>query len=635
MSIPQNISKEHLLKAIHKIDQEGIPAGGDSRYYDVHFNGHKYPPKLVVSYANIFANGNVLDRNSFGGGKDTECFKILEKHGFTIQQKNFFQLLIDFLNQAQTKSLETKPYPKKFNGLQLKVSFGQGNSARIPWIALLRDDQTVSNGIYPVYLYYKNQNILILAYGVSETHSPPINWTLDSSTYTINKAFQEQYQTKPERYGNSYVYEVYSLDTNSKDFGLNEKKVNKDLDRLIDIYNQLPLESENESPLPKAKSNGESQQNQIPFDHKEFRKHTEAANLKFSESLIIRFASALCTKPFVILTGLAGSGKTKLAQSFSQWICEDESQLCIVAVGADWTNRDPLLGYPNALESNRYFKPENKALTLLIEAAKPENAHKPYFLILDEMNLSHVERYFADFLSVMESEGTISLHSGLEHWDGVPSAVKLPRNLFIVGTVNVDETTYMFSPKVLDRANVIEFRVTQEEMAAFLFNPVKADLSKLKGAGANMASDFISKATNSIDGSSATQGMSTALLEFFLELKKAGAEFGYRSAAEINRFVKVASIFEPSWEEDAILDAAFIQKLLPKVHGSRRKLEPVLKALAGLCLIKKEEVGELLNKPENIRLDDKSMVRFPLSLEKIIRMHKAAIQDGFTSFAEA
>lgn len=126
----------------------------------------------------------------------------------------------------------------------------------------------------------------------------------------------------------------------------------------------------------------------------------------------------------------------------------------MVPVGADWTNREPLLGYPNALSEGEYVMPENGALELLIQAGKEENRNKPYFLILDEMNLSHVERYFADFLSVMESQEAIPLHPDTEIWKKcrVPAKISLPSNLFIIGTVNIDETTYMFSPKVLDRA---------------------------------------------------------------------------------------------------------------------------------------------------------------------------------------
>ena len=140
--------------------------------------------------------------------------------------------------------------------------------------------------------------------------------------------------------------------------------------------------------------------------------------------------------------------------------------MCVVSVGADWTNREPLLGFPNALQLDQYVKPESGVLDLLIEANRTENAEKPFFLILDEMNMSYVERYFSDFLSAMESHEPISLWKGMvevETIDYVPQKVALPKNLFIIGTINVDETTYMFSPKVLDRANVIEFKIASED----------------------------------------------------------------------------------------------------------------------------------------------------------------------------
>ncbi len=141
-----------------------------------------------------------------------------------------------------------------------------------------------------------------------------------------------------------------------------------------------------------------------------------------------------------------------------------------MAVGSDWTNREPLLGFPNALDEGKYVKPDSGVLDLILKAVKDPD--RPYFLILDEMNMSHVERYFADFLSAMEStDRSISLRpdtvgTAWENCD-VPAKITLPENLFIIGTVNIDETTYMFSPKVLDRANVIEFRVSDDEMESY------------------------------------------------------------------------------------------------------------------------------------------------------------------------
>ena len=372
--------------------------------------------------------------------------------------------------------------------------------------------------------------------------------------------------------------------------------------------------------------------NQVDFNYKLFKESADSVNLFLDRNIILRFISALLTKPFVILTGLSGSGKTKLAKAFTMWICENENQYCLIPVGADWTNREPLLGFPNALKSNEYIKPDNKVLDLLISAS--DNQNKPYFLILDEMNLSHVERYFADFLSVMESNGKISLHEGQDSWNDVPTEIGLPGNLFIIGTVNIDETTYMFSPKVLDRANVIEFRVTAEEMKNYLDKNTILELNKLKSGGAYMAASFVKIAKDKSLQTNNLDVLQTELMNFFSELKKTGTKFGYRSASEILRFAAVVNTIEPSWLMPEIIDAAIMQKLLPKVHGSRRKLEPVLKALGNLCLQSGQNIDDFISSKNEINFNDPVRIKYPLSIEKVLRMF-GLIDNGFTGYAEA
>jgi 5-methylcytosine-specific restriction endonuclease McrBC GTP-binding regulatory subunit McrB len=336
----------------------------------------------------------------------------------------------------------------------------------------------------------------------------------------------------------------------------------------------------------------------------------------------------------VILSGLSGSGKTKLAQAFVQWVCQNDSQYCILPVGADWTNREPLLGYPNALKPDEYIKPDNQALDVIINA----NNHPelPHFLILDEMNMSHVERYFADFLSVMESKGEISLYTEGTVNNGVPSKLTLPPNLFIIGTVNIDETTYMFSPKVLDRANAIEFRVTKNEMENFLALQKEVDMAKLNTKGSSMAQSFLELAKNETFADQDLTEIHKTLLDFFEQLKKTGAEFGYRSASEIIRLINQLTVIDADLSKNEKLDIAIMQKLLPKLHGSRRKLCPVLLILAGFCVdnYKIENIEKnVFGKYEfDFELDG---VLFPISLEKITRMYNGAIENGFASYAEA
>lgn len=380
---------------------------------------------------------------------------------------------------------------------------------------------------------------------------------------------------------------------------------------------------------------------QIDFSLTAFQDKVSESGLIFPLQLTLRFVASLCTKPFVICSGLSGSGKTKLAQAFIQWISNDESQYKIVPVGADWTNREPLLGYPNALNQEEYVTPENGVLDLMIRAKQnfenPDVATKPYFLILDEMNLSHVERYFADFLSTMESGDKIPLHKIENETKGIPPSINLPKNLFIIGTVNIDETTYMFSPKVLDRANTIEFRLTEKDLIKFINSSTKLNMDNLKSHGAGMSESFMSLALKQTDNNLKTAEDDLKL--FFTELKKSGAEFGYRTASEIGRLM---FFLEQLGEKDEnLLDIAIMQKLLPKLHGSRNKLTKILPILGGFCLKDKSKVKEeyldryINNSITESELESDPNIKFRISFEKICRMYKNAIENGFASYAEA
>ncbi len=350
--------------------------------------------------------------------------------------------------------------------------------------------------------------------------------------------------------------------------------------------------------------------------------------LLYSDQLIKRFAFSLMSKRFLILSGLAGSGKTQLALAFASALIKDDSQMCVVPVGADWTNREPLLGFPNALQENQYVKPESGVLDLLIEANKTENSTKPYFLILDEMNMSYVERYFADFLSAMES------HKAIPLWKGegkVPQSISLPSNLFIIGTINVDETTYMFSPKVLDRANVIEFKIAPEEMDTFLGEMKPIDRDCINSKAQDMAESFVNIATSKELADD--KEIKVTLGNFFKDLKSVNAEFGYRSATEIYRFISQAQKHDDTKDKmnlKDILDCAIVQKLMPKLHGSRKKLDATLNALWKECFS-----GEVQKETTLISKDKVTEAMYPLTADKIQRMYDAAMANGFTSFSEA
>jgi len=151
-------------------------------------------------------------------------------------------ILEKFCKQAQTDNLRKEGYPREWDGFEMKVSFGIGQPARIPWIAFLSSEMRVTKGIYPVYLYYKNDNILILAYGISETEESTENWPFDIQQ--SSKRIDEYIKTGVPRYGNSFVFKAYKVNfdsgnvnfTNSEGRKINEEELDKDLSRLLNIY---------------------------------------------------------------------------------------------------------------------------------------------------------------------------------------------------------------------------------------------------------------------------------------------------------------------------------------------------------------------------------------------------------------
>ena len=504
---------------------------------------------------------------------------------------------------------------------KIKGSIGQGRITKCPWIAIMNKNVTTSTqeGVYLVFLLSSDlQRIYFqLGQGVTKSSEDDIFSMRETIRHTLGlenqflRHFNEQ-SIDDERYKSCAIYAI-EWDTNDPKYCeqiLTEYKTA--YDKYVNTFVNKKIDSSNA--VRKTKTFPV-----VSFSVNSLINNIQNTGLIYSPTLIKRLAFSLMAKPFVILSGLAGSGKTQLALAFAKCLSENiEEQICTVSIGADWTNREPLLGYPNALKSGDYVLPESGVLQLLMRAN--EDPSKPYFLILDEMNLSVVERYFADFLSAMESGEPIKL------WDNeagnVPTEIELPKNVFIIGTINVDETTYMFSPKVLDRANVIEFKIAPDEMDEYLGKKVNINLEKAYSACADMAVDFVTKAKSQVEKDEKNKDV---LLSFFKELKKVNAEFGYRTVNEISRYLHFA---DGELTADSAIDTAILQKLLPKLHGSAKKLKKVLEPMWKLCLndgITKEIDAEF----------SATDFKYPESAEKIQRMYHAVVDNGFTSFAEA
>ena len=120
---------------------------------------------------------------------------------------NLNEILNSFIKQSNTNNLKTLDYPKSFLDLKMKTSFGQGNPARVSWISFLAPEMRTSEGFYPVYLFYKKENKLILAYGISETSEAKTSWPEEISN---NKTKISDYLDNPPRYGDSFVFKSYT-----------------------------------------------------------------------------------------------------------------------------------------------------------------------------------------------------------------------------------------------------------------------------------------------------------------------------------------------------------------------------------------------------------------------------------------
>lgn len=303
----------------------------------------------------------------------------------------------------------------------------------------------------------------------------------------------------------------------------------------------------------------------------------------------------------------------------------------IVPVGANWTENRHVLGFYNVITEEYNETPSYS----LIKAAK-NDIGSPYFLILDEMNLSHVERYFADFLSAIESGQPIPLYSN----DDENYELDIPDNLLIVGTVNVDETTYMFSPKVLDRANTIEFptMAVKEYMNSdfkefdfkninYLMNPLEdLDVRNMNVYDLKDIFMFINCSEGNL-----WDVLSNELDLFQSILKKINFDFGFRVINEILRFMFVSWRYEDSpqnWENwERYFDAQVKQKILPKLHGSQKAIGQTINELFNACLIERKNNADA-------RLVDltKDDCRYYTSAVKLQNMAKILSNQRYVSF---
>jgi 5-methylcytosine-specific restriction enzyme B len=540
--------------------------------------------------------------------------------------------------------------------LLVKASTGKGVWAGVPWIALLdkRETDSIHKGLHVIFLFREDMSAVCLGIGTGitefkTTHKRGWKKALEASVKDLRHRFHylvpQGFMMEPgvvlahsgdgAEYGLGVsVYKLYEKDNLPSDW-----EIEQDIATLLTAYSDYVEKKETPSPVPEVEKVATSVVEVEPtlgdvVNH--FSNALTVSHISFGahhQDLVRSFVTSLVTKRFVILTGLSGSGKTQIAMRFGEWLGKGRSLL--VPVRPDWTGAEALFGYEDALlkdldGSRAWHVPE--ALAFMLQAAKdPSN---PYLLILDEMNLAHVERYFADVLSGMESDQPCLPNLVLQYdqlWRISPIEAKripFPRNLFIIGTVNVDETTYMFSPKVLDRANTFEFRVTRADLNvdATKPQPCQAAPARLTNYLLKLAKDdqFQTK-----HPATERDRLAEALQDIHDILAEGGFEFGHRVFYEVLRF---AALWEATGNTsfEAVLDRQVMQKVLPRLHGTRRRLEPILCALGQYCAELKHDAKVRFD-PEKA---DEEAALLKLSFSKVKRMTKGVRINQFASFTE-
>lgn len=303
----------------------------------------------------------------------------------------------------------------------------------------------------------------------------------------------------------------------------------------------------------------------------------------YSKESLSNFYLSLKTKPFVILAGISGTGKSKLVILFSEAIgCKDNYKL--ISVKPDWNDSTELIGYKNIKDD--FIAGE--LIKIIKTASEPANKNKPYFICLDEMNLVRIEYYLSEYLSIIESrekneDGQIVTNSIISD-NYLPAGneykgLGIPENLYIIGTVNMDNTTFSFSRKVLDRANTIEFSDVYLESLDFnngTVQNISVDNDFLKTRFLN-----IQEAVNY--DRTFVEKINKKIIEINNILKPYSKHFGYRVRDEIVFYMLENNIAQ-LLDEDIAFDYQIMQKILPTIIGSDEGIKEILIKLFNYCL---------------------------------------------------
>lgn len=328
---------------------------------------------------------------------------------------------------------------------------------------------------------------------------------------------------------------------------------------------------------------------------------------------------ALEVRPFVIFSGRSGTGKTTLTQIIASLFGWPHY---LVAVSPAWTDPTDLLGFISPLSSRRVGGALDDLLGSGVDQA---------LLCLDEFNVAKVEHYFSDFISAMESRSTDSLWGSLPNLPRVAAEqdepLRLPPRLRVIATMNFDDSVQSITPRVLDRANVLEFDVPSADA---LVVEQSLDWSSLRGIRFQWPWIEERELTD-------TQA-ATMIRNIWPALRGSRGEFTHRVAQEMHRYIALglsfASVLGRNDDEqrESLLDRQIAQRILPKFHGTAVNRD--IEALMRLLSVLQDNEWTDSSTVDRLRVieDFKNWGHFPKTVIKIEQLVVSYTEDGYASF---
>lgn len=575
---------------------------------------------------------------------------------------NLKELVGSMWEHRKNKDFERKSLESSYRGLYVKASIGMtGNISKIPWISYCAEGQETQKGIYPVLLFYgtpefleRNKNKtdvrkIVLAYGVSANKRPDILWGVQvNGKKTIDDAFLEwKYDTTDagiKKYNSSFVYKIYDW-TDDIDYDI----IQRDIDAIIDIYLNIIKNQKKESVVSV--------------------KHFLEGNflIKVTSSMLPYrpYITAIKSKPFLLLAGISGTGKSRIVRELARACWEEGSEeykaqkpknFEMIQVKPNWHDSSELIGYVSRIDGEKFVV--GPFLKFIAKAI--QNPDVPYFLCLDEMNLAPVEQYFAEYLSVIESRkwdnGEIVTDPIIDYepTDAYKSLIdqlfyddetrkkyltkengerlRIPQNLIVVGTVNMDETTFSFSRKVLDRAMTIEMNEVDLEGGLD---------KKYESIGKLGAAELIGNAVEGVDVYADNKGVCDRVINYLKaingELEGTPFKVAYRTRNEFLLYVVNNLPYNKDENGEDIaqevvmaraLDEITCMKILSRIEGDTEKIGDLLDRLKEVI---KKQLNEISSGKEYSGTKDKEGTEYSVSLAKLKEM-KLRLKSGYTSF---